>query len=311
LKKIGQLSLALFCLFWVNNTFAETVFTYQSKESPSGTRREYTKYLLELALEATIAKYGPYKLVASGQMNSVRSRMDAKFGNKENYFVGDSVSKDLIDGMGYVSFPIDRGVVGYRVFFVSPEARERLRGVSTLDELKEFTIVQGIGWLDTGILIHNGFKVITGTDYDGLFKMVARNRIDLFPRGANEILREYEYHNKVQGLIYDDTIVLYYPSPRFFFTAKSNVTAIKRIEEGLIISYEDGSLQKLWEKYYQPSIDFVNLKKRRIFEIDNPFLGGVDASYEKYFYRPSGIELGAENPINDTIAVSNAAGSYR
>ena len=103
-------------MIWTNNVVSETVFTYQSKESPSDTRREYAKELLRLALEATLEKYGPYKFVPSGQMNSARSLMEAKFGNKENYFVRSSVSKELIEEMGYVPFPIDRGGVGYRVF---------------------------------------------------------------------------------------------------------------------------------------------------------------------------------------------------
>ena len=291
MKKFVLLSLALFSLLWVNVVVAETVFTYQSKESSSDTRREYIKDLLKLALEATIAKYGPYKLVPSGQMNSARSLIEAKLGKHKNYFVRFSVSKKLIDDMGYVPFPIDRGIVGYRIFFVSPEARDKLRRVNTLEDLKKFTIIQGIGWLDTAILRQYGFKVLTGDDYEGMFELVAAGRIDLFPRGANEILGEYESHKKIEGLMYDDSIALYYPLPRFFFTAKSNVTAIKRVEEGLITVYKDGSLQKLWEKYYGPSIGIVNLHKRKILKIDNPFLEGLDKSYEKYIYRPSGVDF--------------------
>ena len=91
--------------------------------------------------------------------------------------------------------------------------------------------------------------------------------------------------------MYDDSIALYYPLPRFFFTKKSNVTAIKRVEEGLVTAYNDGSFQKLWKEYYQSSVDFVNLQKRTLFRISNPFLGGIDKSYEKYIYHPSGINL--------------------
>lgn len=265
---------------------AETIFTYQAKESATDTRREYNRELLRLALEKTLSKYGPYKLVASPSMNTARSLEMVREGALTNFFVRKSVSQKALKEMGYVPFPVERGIVGYRVFFVSPKAKDRLKTVKKLDQLREYTIGQGIGWLDTHILRKNGFKVITGSSYEGLFRMVAQSRIDLFARGANELLSEYESHKDIKGFMYDDTIALYYPLPRFFFTHKSNIKAIKRIKEGLIAAYEDGSFQKLWSKYNGPSIEFVNLKKRQIFRIDNPFLNGLDKSYEKYIYYP-------------------------
>ena len=104
--------------------------------------------------------------------------------------------------------------------------------MTTLTELKQFSIGQGLGWLDTQILRHNGFKVIEGTSYEGLFKMVARSRVDLFGRGANEILSEYQARANDLQLIADTSIILYYPFPRFFFTSKKNLKAIQRVRAG-------------------------------------------------------------------------------
>jgi len=147
MKKVLLVSSIFFCLFCVivPKAFSETIFTYQGKESATDTRKEYNIALLRLALEKTIAKYGPFKLVPSPKMNAARSLKTVKAGGLRNFFVKFSVTDKRIAEMGYVPFPVDRGIVGYRVFFVSPTAIDRLERVKTLDQLKEFTIGQGMG----------------------------------------------------------------------------------------------------------------------------------------------------------------------
>ena len=281
---IRLLVLLFFSVFVVS---ADTVFTYMAKEDVSDPRKDYNIALLKLALEKTVPMYGSYTLVSSQPMNYARARKEALNNTIPNFFFKNSVSQDYVTNLGYIPFPVDRGIVGYRVFFVSPAAKEKLTHVTTIEALKGFSFIQGLGWLDTQILQYHGFNVLAGSSYRGLFGMVAKNRIDLFPRGANELLYEYENYKEIEGLTYDTTLTLYYPLPRFFFTNKKNVQAIKRIHEGILMAYKDGSLVTLWNKYYKESIDFVALDKRKILKLENPFLEGVDRSYEKYIYQPN------------------------
>lgn len=116
--------------------------------------------------------------------------------------------------------------------------------------------------------------------------MITKNRGDIFIRGANELYDEWNTNKHLNNLAFDKSFTLYYPLPRFFFTSKKNTEAIKRVKEGLQIAYNDGSLKKLWEKHYLKSIVFTNLKDRKVFRISNPFLDGIDKSYEKYLYVP-------------------------
>ncbi len=286
MKNTGVIFLILFYLLCMANAFAETIFTYRSNESQTDIRREYSKAVLALALDKTVRQYGPYRLVPSKMMNAARSEKIAIDGKLENFFVKLSVSPKRLNEMAYVEFPIDRGIVGYRVFFVFPAAGEKLKNIVTLDQLKAFTMGQNIGWLDAEILRSNGFKVATGSTYEGLFRMVAAGRIDLFPRGANEIYGEIQSHKQIKNLQFDDSVALYYALPRFLFTAKKNIKAAQRIERGLLASYRDGSFNKLWQSHYRQSIEFVDLKNRKIFKIDNPFIKGIDDAYEKYIYHP-------------------------
>ncbi len=269
----------------VNNNV--TVFTYHKKQSKDDKRFAYDHELLKLSLEKTIKLYGAYKLVPlSINANYKRVEMLAEDDRFENIIFKHSVSSERLNKLGYVPFPVDLGIVGYRVGFVSKNNKNKIKNIKNLQELKEVSIVQGLGWLDTEILKYNGFKVVTGSSYSGLFKMTARNRGDLFLRGANELYNEWQVNKNIGNLSYDDNLALYYPLPRFFFTNKKNKDAIKRIKEGLILAYNDGSLIKLWKKHYIKSIEFANLSKRKIFKLKNPFLEDIDKSYEKYIYIP-------------------------
>jgi hypothetical protein len=286
MNKIVGLFVTVLIVLGTTYAFSQTLFTAQGRASAQDTRLDYDRAALRLSLEKTVKKYGPFKLVEAEFMNTARGIKVAKAGRTKNFFTKQSVSKTLLNELGHVPFPIDLGIVGYRVFFVSPNAKSKLKTTQNLGQLKKFSIGQGVGWLDVDILEHNGFKVIKAGSYEGLFKMVAKNRFDLYSRGTNELLGEWKTHKNIQGFAYDESVALYYPLPRFFFTNKANKAAIKRVTEGLIIAYNDGSLKKEWEKHYRDSIDFVNLKKRKIFRINNPFLEGVDSSYEKYIYKP-------------------------
>jgi len=267
----------------VKNT--PTVFTYQTKQDIHDKRYNYDYELLELSLEKTKNSYGPFILVPLFANYKRVEDLALKVGVK-NIIFKKSVSMDRLNKFGYIPFPVDLGIVGYRVGFISKQNKNKIQNITSLEVLKKLSILQGEGWLDNKILKHNAFTVITGKKYAYLFKMISNNRADMFMRGANELYSEWQTNKNISKLSYDKTLALYYPLPRFFFTSKENTHAINRINEGLIQAYKDGSLQKLWKKHYQKSIDFVNLNKRKIFKIENPFLEGMDKSYEQYIYTP-------------------------
>ena len=281
------LLISLLILACTSSVRAEMTVTVQGPETEKDLRRIYPTELMRLALEATKEDFGPYKLVETpvGE-NTARALVNSAGGVYENYFVRHSVSMDIIKEMGYVAFPVDLGIVGYRVAFVSHETKLRLKSVNTLDEIKGFSVVQGIGWLDTEILQHNGFDVKSSGCFECMFNMVAFNRVDMFSRGANELLDEWNSHMDTEGLTYDESIILYYPLPRFFFTAKTNLLAIERVQIGLLRAFRNGAVLDLWETHYRKSLKFVGLDKRKIFHIENPFIEDLSTDYEQYIYRP-------------------------
>ncbi|QFT31850.1 hypothetical protein FIV00_15260 [Labrenzia sp. THAF82] len=260
--------------------------TVQGPESPADKRYEYDHAVIELALTKTRAKYGDFKIQYTpvGQ-NSKRALIDASNNKYANFIIKFSMNNDLPDSLTAIPFPVDLGVVGYRVAFVSEKTKSALSKVRTLEDLKEFEVLQGLGWLDTRILEHHGFQVRTGAEYEAMFSMVALGRSDLFLRGANELLNEWQSHLEIDGLAYDEAVSIYYPLPRFLVTSSENEELIARIQEGLHLAHEDGSLLKLWDQKYRASVDFAKLDKRRIFRLSNPFIEGLDPSWQKFVYQ--------------------------
>lgn len=284
LSKLILFSVGLFCF---SSAISDTVFTYREKESPNDTRYEYDRRLIELALQKTEDKYGSFKLIPSNPgSNEKRVILEALTNKHENYFFKSSLNPELFKDLDYIPFPIDLGIVGYRVAFTSKKTNKKLKQVKTLDDLKKFSILQGLGWLDVEILEHHGFDLIFSSHYETMFKMVARDRGHLFLRGINEVLDEWHAHKHIKNLVLDDSILIHYPLPRFLFTNKANKEAIKRIHEGILIAYRDGSYHELWQEKYQASIDFSNLKKRNVFKIENPIIKGLDDSYKQYNFDP-------------------------
>ncbi len=264
-----------------------TTFTYRAPESKQDVRYHYDTKLMRLALEKTIDTDGPFKLIASPKMNYDRANATIRDNTLPNFFIKNSyqVSYDS-QSMAYVPFPVDLGIVGYRVCFAHPVVVKQLEQVTSIKALKKFTHGQGNGWADVDILRHNGFQVDISYAYENLFHMVALRRFDLFCRGINEFLSELKGHLDIHGLAYDQTIAITYPLPRFLYTNSNNTSALDRLHRGILIAYKDGSLHALWRKQYQPSIDYVRLTERRIFALENPLLKNLDFNYQQYFYSP-------------------------
>ena len=266
----------------------ETVFTYRGAESALDTRYLYQADALRLALEKTRKTHGAYRLEPSPAMITPRAVVALQKNQFPNFFVEISYDEGhMASGeLSFIPFPVDRGIVGYRVCFASEETKGRLARAQSLEDLRSFKMGLGSGWADAKIFRHNGFQVVEGPNYEGLFQMLTLKRFDLFCRGANEIREEWEAHRNIPGLDYDQSISIAYPLPRFFFVNKANAQASARVEKGLMLAYQDGSLQALWRKYFRNSLEFVKLKERRIFWLENPLVKGLDFNYRKYFYDP-------------------------
>lgn len=116
--------------------------------------------------------------------------------------------------------------------------------------------------------------------------MVASGRADLFCRGFNGLQSEYIASKHIVNLTFDESFLISYKMPVFFYFNNTNKLARKRIEESLMMACEDGTMMQLWQARFKDSIAFSNLKQREHFHLENLKLKKLSKEYEKYLIDP-------------------------
>jgi ABC-type amino acid transport substrate-binding protein len=193
-----------------------------------------------------------------------------------------------------IRIPVDKNLGGYCVFLIDGRQRDRFVGVQSLDDLRRFRFGLGLGWIDVDILRSNRFNVVTGSDYDGLFEMLVNGRFDVFLRSAVEVMDEWDgKRGSLPNLAIEERFVFYYPMPMYFwFTKDANGKRLaERAEEGMRGMIEDGTYDGIFASYQNEKIRRLQLAKRKIFRIENPFLGPeTPLSDKRLWFTPESYE---------------------
>lgn len=172
-----------------------------------------------------------------------------------------------------IRIPLYRGLLGHRIFIISPATQARFDKVKTFEDLKQFSFGQGTTWADSDILESNGLKVVRTNKYPGLFYMLDGGRFDAFPRGVQEPWAELET-NKNLPLAVEKRIMLVYRMPMYFFTKHGNTKLVADLEQGLNRAIADGSFNEVFFRHpiVRSAIEQANMHDRLMFMIDNPTL---------------------------------------
>jgi len=257
---------------------ADDVMTYvhHPPESPRDVRYVYQWQVLRTALEKTTREWGPYRMVTSEVMTERRQAYELRnaTGKLTVMYLGSTpeFERELLP----VRIPVDRNLGGYGIFLIRAGEQARFDAIRNLADLKTFTYGQGLGWIDVEILKSNGFHVVTGSSYDGLFEMLVNRRFDVFLRSAVEILDEYDQRQpEMRDLRIEDSLILYYPWPMYFWFAQTpeGRRLAERTEAGMRLMLADGSYDEIFARFQRSKIERLHLKTRTTYRIENPFLG--------------------------------------
>jgi len=255
---------------------AEMVYIYHLPESKNDHRYDYHWEVLKLALEKTSDRYGPYVMKpADSVMTEARQLEEIKNATGKLTVLIKAANREYEQALTPVRIPLDKGLIGYRVFLINRKDQPKFAAISTLEELKKLTVGQGAGWADVEVWKANGFQVMTGGNYDGLFSMVVSGRFDFFSRGMVEVIEEFDQRkDKMPDLHIEETICVYYPWPFYFYFPKTEEgkALAARVEEGLLQVFKDGSLEPIFLKYHGEALARFHLKDRKIFRLRNPLL---------------------------------------
>lgn len=236
----------------------------------------YDLALLHEALERTRRDYGAYQVqpftedVSFGR--AIELAIEGRVVNVLSAGVGQSApspERDMIP----VAFPIDKGLLGYRVAFIDRRSQDRLSRVHGIEELRQLRVGQGSGWGDVRIYEHERIPVETTYDYESLVLMLLHGRFDLFPRGLWEVAPELaEYGTRYPDLAVEQHLLLHYPFFEAFYVSRSTTRLADRLTAGLERMVADGSFDVFFARHFRKLLADLNLRQRVVIELENPFL---------------------------------------
>jgi len=276
-RRTSLVAAALYvCALTLSASPKSGVMTYihHPPESAVDVRYAYQWEILKTALEKTRPKWGDYRILVSDFMTEQRQTYELEHATGKLNVMYLGTTPDFERNLVGIHIPVDKNLGGYCVFLVRDGEQSRFANVRTLDDLRKFSYGLGLGWIDVGVLRSNGFNVVTGSSYDGLFDMLAHRRFDVFLRAAVEVLDEYDRH-KNNGLAIEQSILFYYPLPMYFWFPRTEEgrRLAARAEEGMRMMIADGTYDRIFDKYQRWKIERLNLSQRRMFSIRNPYLG--------------------------------------
>lgn len=236
-------------------------------------RDAYFLELLELALSRTEEDFGPYRLtmapVQMTQSRAIRSLLGGTYVDVIWTMTSPQREQQLLP----VRVPLLRGLMGVRVPVVQMDDRALLADVADPVSLRRFRAGQGHDWPDTAILEANSIPVALASDYESLFRMLGRGRIDHVPRSVAELGAEGALYETYDLAVGDGPLIVYH-APIYYFVAPDNLRLALRLEVGLQRILEDGSFRRLFLSHpaNQRALSEVLLEDRPIIWLENPLL---------------------------------------
>jgi hypothetical protein len=239
---------------------------YPRAESQQDARQRYPLEVLRLALAHSGVAYRLHP--SHTDMQQARSLRMLEAGRALDV-VWTVTTRERERHLRAIRFPIDRGMIGWRVLLIHRGDRARFADIKTLHELSDLRGGQGHDWPDLAILRANGLRVDAAATYEGLFQMLARRHIDYFPRSIAEVDGE-RVHNAALPIELEPHLLLHYPSALYFFVNPRNTALADAIRLGLERSLDDGSLLRLFHRTYDRDLARLDLARRHIIELRNP-----------------------------------------
>lgn len=245
---------------------------YPAPESALDRRFDDMVDLLRKALTATEGRHGPFQLRPHTEFMS-QARQEAELERGRGLHVQWSATTvERERRLLPVRIPTRRGLLGYRLLLIQRERQAEFREVRSLSDLRRFRIGQGAAWSDTEILRSQGPFVETG-GYEGLFRMLAAGRFDCLPRGINEVFTELSARQaEWPQLALEESLVLHYPMPYYFFFNKASSALAVRVEKGLRLMLKDGSFERHFWEHHGAALRQACLGERRVIRLQNPLL---------------------------------------
>jgi hypothetical protein len=238
-------------------------------------RVDYEAKVVEMALQKTRAEYGDYTYeINTHPVTNVRLERDIIEARVVN-IVSSPIwhTKESENSvLEAIPIPIAQGLLGYRQLVVRKADLKRFSQVKTLEDLRPLTAGVGNDWIDAAIFAHSNLKWFGGKTVEQLYSMLARGRLDYLPLSIIEVHKSLHESGVSDQLAVVPNLILYYPLPVFVQVSIAHPLLAERIERGLQIGADDGTLDALFREHYGSIVAELQSRDVRVLTLENPFL---------------------------------------
>ena len=229
----------------------------------------YPKVLLQAAIKVTSKEFGNCKLVHVGGYSEAR-KIKLLMENDGVDVAWLPASKGLSDRLSHISVPIRKGLLGWRLLLIHRDNAKSVSEIVNLDILQNLRLGYGSEWQDLPAMQAYFPKIITSGNSQNLIQMLAFKRFDIFPRAIHEASSELIVHEQAFPQIQiADKIALYYPQADLFYVNSSNKALYDRLTKGLFLLIEDGTFDRLFNRYHKKQILQADLANRNVILLEN------------------------------------------
>ncbi|MEL7580650.1 transporter substrate-binding domain-containing protein [Pseudoalteromonas sp. D15MCD-2] len=171
-----------------------------------------------------------------------------------------------------VKVPLFKGYIGKRAFLTKRAFLPRFKDLKTKQDLAQFSAIQGHDWPDTKILAQNGLTVRPLANYQAMFSLVIRGRVDYFPRSFIEVISEMEQIKSDDLAIVPD-LYISYPTAFYFFVSNHKPELAEALLKGLKVMKSTGEFEQLFASYFAEDLAKLPFKEGEVIEVklDNDY----------------------------------------
>lgn len=209
------------------------------------TRTIYTHEVLEKALQLSSDKYGDYEIATSKHVLPNHRTLDFLEKGELLNLVMVVTNNEWERRATPIRIPIRLGALAFRLIATNEEAVSKFESVEDINHLKKLHVGLLRHWSTWDLMTQLNFTVTTTYQYENLFNMLAKNRVDYVPRGFYEIYDEMEpRRTKLPNLKIEPSLALYMPAPYYIFVSPKAPRLAERLTYGLEKMVASGTLKK-------------------------------------------------------------------
>ena len=247
--RLLTLATLLLLTAWAMRAIAVEEIRYY--DAASSARAPVLAELLQAAFDRTLEDFGPYKMINLGTPPP-QFRVFKQLSNNTGgdiYWTMSSIEREK--AAIPVRIPLFRGLYGYRVLIINKKHRKKFAAITSLEQLRELTAGQGLGWPDIAILRSNGIEVTSHARMPQLLTMLKNGRYDFLSMSVidpiDKVLADHD------ELMVEPRLLLHYRVPCYFFVNPYREGLARRLHQGLLRTMADGTYTHLLARMLTPA----------------------------------------------------------